>query len=583
LNIHFNTGNIQFERKDFGPSYPNQIANGDFDGDGSLDLAVTNLNTKSVSILLNDSKGIFSAMSKFSVGDYPTSIKSGHLNNDLILDLVVTNTNDNTISILTGNGDGSFNSASTYPVGNSPLDVAVSDLNNDGKKDLVVVNESSHSISIFLNNGIGFVLKAIQNVNSNPFLLTTGDINNDQFPDVVLAYQNPGSGASLLLGNGDGTFASPLSFGTPFTAYQGLLIDDFTLDGFSDIGVITESLFQIFPGTGNAQFGNPITYPVGSIGKKIVRGDFDADGKKDVATMSIGSNAASVLLALDDGSFLPALNFSAGQTPFGMVAGNMNNDDKDDLVLVGWPSNYITVLISLPKLTISAHDTTRIYGSPNPAFKSTVMGLMPNESITLNYSTPVNSKSNIGDYIITPVVPSYFNENYAVVINTGILTITKAPLTVTAKNAIRIFEVDNPDFSSNITGLVNDDILSIGYLTTATITSPVGTYTIEPVVWSGGDNYDISLVNGILTIVPVTGIDKDPSELFSIFPNPSHGTFMVENFTGHEITYEITEINGRHLESGNIPQGTSSIKLEVASGIYLFKLENGIIRKVFVN
>src|SRR5262249_24081677 len=114
-----------------------------------------------VSILFGNGDGTFRTPVNYSTGAGPRIVKVADLNGDGILDLAVTNTGSNNVSILLGNPDGTFKAAMNYAVGGNPATVAVGDLNGDGKLDLAVsyrpdcFGEASGSVSLLLGNGDG--------------------------------------------------------------------------------------------------------------------------------------------------------------------------------------------------------------------------------------------------------------------------------------------------------------------------------------------------------------------------------------------------------------------------------------------
>jgi hypothetical protein len=93
--------------------------------------------------------------STYSAGSVPWAVATGDFNGDGKLDLAVTNNMDNTVSILTGNGDGTFKALSTAATGQSPQGIVTADFNGDGKLDLAIANYGSGTVSIFLGKGDG--------------------------------------------------------------------------------------------------------------------------------------------------------------------------------------------------------------------------------------------------------------------------------------------------------------------------------------------------------------------------------------------------------------------------------------------
>jgi len=128
-------------------SGPFAAAVGDFNGDGIPDLAVANVSSDNVTILLGNGSGGFTeaAGSPFAAGTSPYSVAVADFNGDGTCDLVVANRSSNNVTVLLGNGSGGFTAAtgSPFAVGTGPWSVAVGDFNGDGKPDLVVANSST--------------------------------------------------------------------------------------------------------------------------------------------------------------------------------------------------------------------------------------------------------------------------------------------------------------------------------------------------------------------------------------------------------------------------------------------------------
>ena len=120
----------------------------DFNGDGKLDIAATNVNSSNVSILLGAGDGTFSAAQNLGGLFQGISIVSADLNLDGFADLAVANNNGDFVSVLLGRRYGTFNPPVTYPSGGHFLySVTIGDFDGDGKSDLAIANASSNSVS----------------------------------------------------------------------------------------------------------------------------------------------------------------------------------------------------------------------------------------------------------------------------------------------------------------------------------------------------------------------------------------------------------------------------------------------------
>jgi hypothetical protein len=120
----------------------------DFNGDGKLDLALANYFGNTVSILLGNGDGTFTAGATPVTGRDPEWVAAGDFNGDGKVDLAVSNYEDNTVSILLGNGDGTFTTAATPGVSKGPGGLAVADFNGDGKLDVAATTDTGVSLLI---------------------------------------------------------------------------------------------------------------------------------------------------------------------------------------------------------------------------------------------------------------------------------------------------------------------------------------------------------------------------------------------------------------------------------------------------
>jgi hypothetical protein len=218
-------------------------------------------------------------------------------------------------------------------------------------------------------------------------------------------------------------------------------------------------------------------------------------------------------------------------------------------------SNYTVMIISgtltitPASLTVTAANTSRIYGAANPVFTGAIAGLQNGDNINPSYSTTATPASPVGNYAITVSLSDPGNElgNYTVTINNGVLTITPAPLTVTPADVSRPFGTPNPQLRGTITGIQNTDNITASYSTTATLTSPVGTYPITAILNDPTNklgDYSVTLNEGTLTITPTppfylvtTTADNGPGSLRdAIAITPPEGTVYFESGLSGTIT-----------------------------------------------
>jgi hypothetical protein len=158
-------------------------------------------------------------------------------------------------------------------------------------------------------------------------------------------------------------------------------------------------------------------------------------------------------------------------------------------------------------LVVTAINSGRFYGDPNPAFTGTITGLKSGDTITAIYTSVADPTSPVGDYLIVPILVDPDNQlsNYTVTLNTGTLTVTPAPLSIVADDATRAAGQPNPAFTGTISGIKNGDDITVIHDSPATVGSGAGTYPIVPTLKDASGrigNYSVSISNGTLTVTP---------------------------------------------------------------------------------
>ena len=390
---------------DAGGSTPSFVVAADLNGDGNPDLVVANqcagatnnCNLGSVSVLLGNGDGTFGTPTNFSSGGFiPESIAVADVNGDGKLDLVVANraytgegvtdSTDGAVGVLLGNGDGTFQAPVLYDSGGLVANsVAVADVDGDGKPDIVVgnlfasrSNKSNSTIGVLLGNGDGtFQTAATYSTGGlgsfvtdfgDETVVAVADLNGDGKPDVVVTTGCPvgGCGSSgevvgILLGNGDGTFQTAVTYGAG-EGPDSVAVADLNGDGNPDlvVGDIGCSVgrpcvggsVSVLLGDGNGTFRAPVNYKSGGLnGDSVAVADVNGDGQLDVVVGSecglqeIGDGCSfpespgtvGVLLGNGDGTLQPVVPFQVSQVIrlSSVAVSDINRDGKPDLLAVG--------------------------------------------------------------------------------------------------------------------------------------------------------------------------------------------------------------------------------------------------------
>lgn len=349
---------------------PNSLAIGDFNGDGKLDLSVAY--TVRVATLLGNGDGTFApAPGSPILMQYPPwetlatpyagFMTVGDFDNSGNLGLAVAGRQSSDATILLGKGNGAFtpSSAFVYTQNFPTVCLASGDLNGDGNMDLAVAGDGSGlPVVVLLGYGDG----AFNRVSTSPFgvsspatFVALGDFNGDSKLDLAVASSGvPGgaSGLTILLGNGDGTFAP--SSGSPIPAGgapSAIVVADFNGDGKLDLAVTNSGSnnVSILLGSGDGTFtpsaDSPI--PVGSAPVAIAVADFNGDGKLDLAIANHTSDTVTILLGNGDGTFTQSAGspVPVGKGPISLAVGDFNGSGRLGLAVANLTDGTVSILV----------------------------------------------------------------------------------------------------------------------------------------------------------------------------------------------------------------------------------------------
>jgi hypothetical protein len=372
--------------------YPHSIVPADFNGDGKADLFVARGSSSTNSLLINTSTGgaggtisFAPAISLSAAGVDEQGAAAGDLDGDGRPDIVVTNgVGAASVTIYRNTSSGgvaSFAPGVNLAVVNGPYDVTIGDLDGDGKPDLIIPNNGANQVSFYRNTStpgnLSFSQRLDITVGTSPFGVALGDLDGDGKPDLVVNGEGPSDELYVVQNL---SVPGSLSFGSPVNiAFAGgfnPVLGDFDGDGKLDVAVAASGILVLRNTSteGQISFAPGQIFDPGAYVYYVAAGDLDGDGKTDLAA-AVGFSG-NVAVALHNTStpgnisFQNPVSYAVGSDPRYLALGDMDGDGRPDMLIANTADTAISILRNLIGANVAPVVTAF---TPDTAFSGTVV------------------------------------------------------------------------------------------------------------------------------------------------------------------------------------------------------------------
>jgi len=348
---------------------PTSVATGDFNGDGNMDFVVANGGDNNLWLYFGNGNGTFSLpiILPITLGQSPVWVATADLRGIGRTDLVVAESDSNSVGVFLANGDGTFVESSIALPG-SAVTLAIGDYNHDGKLDIAVPMADSNSPAyIVVLPGLGNgtfatpIVTPTAQYAPETFWVSSGDLNGDGFPDLVLTNNFIDDiSIQVFLNNGDGTFsAGQVVFQNDPVQFLSTALFDGDEDSNLDL-VVTDSVGYLWfaHGNGDGTFSTtPTKFGTGDFAFGIGVADVNGDGHLDVITSgnpemeapgygATAGNLTSVLLGDGKGNFGPATVYRGDLAAFSLAIADFNGDGHPDIVTADQDTDSAVVFLN---------------------------------------------------------------------------------------------------------------------------------------------------------------------------------------------------------------------------------------------
>ncbi len=377
--------------------YRNQLAMGDVDGDGHVDLVLSQ--PAGLQLFAGHGDGTLAPGVTLVTSPIDSGFALADLNGDHALDLLVPDDDQDTLSVLLGRGDGTFVTRASYSLDTPPISVLVADLNSDGHPDVTVIGvdfavalggngdgtlspgplfncaggmycapaiadvDGDGKLDLVVGAGDG--IRTFRGLGSNrqfdtpvwpspsPFAqpdapLLLADLDGDHISDVIVSWGL--RELSVQRGRSDGSLAQPQPILLPTgVAASSVTAADFDGDGLVDLVVAMDDPtfgLLLLPGRGNGTFSPGVTLPgLSNFPQSLATGDFDGDGLADLAFVDYRDNVG-IAYGHGDGTFTAPVTYATDRSALQITVGDLDGDGRSDLVAATFTDALHTIIYS---------------------------------------------------------------------------------------------------------------------------------------------------------------------------------------------------------------------------------------------
>ena len=342
MNLRTLLSTRQAKYKDRGSIGEGRAAVADFNNDNVSDILVVTQRT--ISVMTGSENGTFDYRKTIYLDKYltiPQHVSVGDLNNDNRMDFVTALMYSNMVGVFLGHGDGTFSEMTTYSTGvdSEPWRTVLGDFNRDNRLDIVSINRGSDTLGVLLGNGNGTFASVKTRptpAGHKPYSVIAVDLNKDNNLDLVVG--DDSCSLTVFLGLGNGTFSIWYTYSIDYDCILwSIALIDYNWDDYPDIVATRpfEDTIYFVLGARNAKFSRdiPMVFEAGTQTYDIAVVDFNKDNLDDLVLANFGRDNIVILYGSDFGGFVPGFEYPTGTGSKPYMIAKANSDDRRQLTL----------------------------------------------------------------------------------------------------------------------------------------------------------------------------------------------------------------------------------------------------------